>query len=331
MRNKYFVWSLVLTMLVSNVFLTMGSPAKVSAAGGANLALGKLVTASSYNQTYSPAHVIDNNQATYWESANNAFPQWIQVDLGANTKIDQIKMKLPAAWETRTQTIAVQGSTNGSTFTDIVDAKDYGFDPSVAENTVTVDFEATETRYVRLQMTGNTEWPAAQLSELEMYGPSSQVPNPDPTEPGAPVEGTNIALGKAIAASSNTQSYAAANANDSDINTYWEGGSHPSSLTLDLGSNHQITSIVLKLNPDPVWSTRTQTIQVLGHHQDTTTFSNLVSAQSYTFNPASGNAVTIPVTATVKRLQLNITANSGALQGKLLNFRYLAPLRRIPI
>jgi hypothetical protein len=113
----------------------------------------------------------------------------------------------------------------------------------------------------------------------------------------------------------------AANANDNDTNTYWEGGGNPSTLTLDLGANHDITSIVLKLNPSSAWGTRTQTIQVLGHNQNTTTFSNLVSAQTYTFNPASGNSVTIPVTATVKRLQLNITSNSGAPAGQVAEFQ----------
>ncbi|OBZ14182.1 glycosyl hydrolase [Bacillus sp. FJAT-27264] len=383
MRNKYVVWSLVLTMLISNLFLTVGSPAPVSAAGGPNLALGKNVSASGYTQTYSPNNVNDSNQGTYWESTNNAFPQWIQVDLGANTNVDQIVLKLPTAWGTRTQTLAVQGSTNGSTFTDIVGSADYEFNPSVAGNSVTINFTATNTRYVRLNVTANTGWPAAQLSEFEVYGASGPTPTPSPSATATPVPttsptavptatptvtpsptatptatpivtpsptptptatpvptatvtpsptasptatptpptGSNIAIGKAITASSSTLSFVAANANDNDTNTYWEGGSNPSSLTLDLGANHNITSIVLKLNPGSAWSTRTQTIQVLGHNQDTTTFSNLVAAQSYTFNPASGNTVTIPVTATVKRLQLNITANSGAPAGQIAEFQ----------
>ncbi|WP_426251985.1 discoidin domain-containing protein [Paenibacillus pabuli] len=311
-------------MLISNVFLTVGFPSPVSAAERPDLAQGKQVTASGYNQTYSPTNVIDNNQATYWESTNSEFPQWIQVDLGTNTNIDQIVLKIPTVWEKRTQTITVQGSTNGSSFTDIVGSTDYEFNPSVEENSVTIDFPAAETKYVRLSVTGNSEWPAAQLSTFEIYGPGSEgptVPGPDPVDPPIPTEGSNIAIGKSINASSSTLSFAAANANDDNINTYWEGGSNPSSLTLDLGSNHKITSIVLKLNPDSIWSTRTQTIQVLGHNQETTTFSNLVSAQSYTFNPASGNTVTIPVTATVKRLQLNITANSGAPAGQIAEFQ----------
>ena len=32
---------------------------------------------------YVPANAVDGDAATYWESVNNAFPQWLQVDLGA--------------------------------------------------------------------------------------------------------------------------------------------------------------------------------------------------------------------------------------------------------
>ncbi|CAM3536471.1 Glycosyl hydrolase [Paenibacillus lupini] len=76
----------------------------------------------------------------------------------------------------------------------------------------------------------------------------------------------------------------------------------------------------MKLNPATEWSTRTQTIQVLGANQSTTALSNLVSAQSYTFNPTSGNSVTIPVTATASKVQLNISANSGAPAGQVAEF-----------
>ncbi|MFF2015608.1 discoidin domain-containing protein [Paenibacillus sp. NPDC058177] len=181
MRKKYIAWSLVLTMLISNLFLTVESPAPVAAAGGPNLALGKNVSASSYTQTYGPGNVIDNNQGTYWESNNNAFPQWIQVDLGANTNIDQIVLKLPSSWGTRTQTLAVQGSTNGSTFNNIVGSANYAFNPNVAGNSVTINFAAVSTRYVRLNITANTEWPAGQLSEFEIYGAGGTTPTPTPT------------------------------------------------------------------------------------------------------------------------------------------------------
>ena len=59
----------------------------------------------------------DGDANTYWESANNAFPQWLQVDLGATYSIGKVTLKLPpsSAWGTRTQTLSVQTSTDGST------------------------------------------------------------------------------------------------------------------------------------------------------------------------------------------------------------------------
>lgn len=495
MRNKFAIWSLVAAMLVSTLYLAAGSFGIAAAAGGQNLTPGKTVTASGQSQTYSPDNVKDSNPGTYWESTNNSFPQWIQVDLGTSTSIDQVVLKLPPAWETRTQTLSVQGSSDGASFSTLAGSAAYVFNPA-SGNSVTVDFSASGTRYVRITVTANTGWPAAQFSEVEIYGAAGATPTPVPTATpaagtyqaesaslsgGAKVNtdhtgfsgtgfvdgywtqgaattftvnlpaagtrnvtlrygngntsaqtlslyvngakirqtslpnlsgwdtwgtktealnlnagnntvaykydagdsanvnldqitvadtvtatptpvvtptvtpaptaaptptvaptpaptqsatpsptatpaatappGSNIAIGKTITASSVTQNFTAANANDNNTSTYWEGGSNPSNLTLDLGVNQNITSIVLKLNPSAEWGTRAQTIQVLGHNQTTTTFSNLVSAQSYTFNPATGNTVTIPVTATVKRLQLNITANSGAPAGQIAEFQ----------
>ena len=58
----------------------------------------------------------------------------------------------------------------------------------------------------------------------------------------------------------------ATNANDNDVTTYWEGnsGAFPSTLTVALGANASVSSIVIKLNPDPAWSTRQQTFSAEG-------------------------------------------------------------------
>ena len=42
MRNKYVAWSLIITMLISTLFLSAGPFAPVSAAGGANLTQAKI-------------------------------------------------------------------------------------------------------------------------------------------------------------------------------------------------------------------------------------------------------------------------------------------------
>ncbi|EFU43048.1 hypothetical protein PVOR_04748 [Paenibacillus vortex V453] len=373
-----------------------------------NLAAGKNMTASSYNQTYAAGNANDSNQATYWESSNNAFPQWLQVDLGSSYSVNKVILKLPAnGWETRSQTLTVQGSSNGSAFNNLSSSAAYTFNPADG-NKVTINLTAQSARYVRLLFTANTAWPAGQISEFEVYGQAPAGDTEAPTAPGnlaytepasgqikltwsasadnvgvtgydiyanqavrasvagnvltytdnqpaaATVSyyvkakdaagnvsaasntvtrtgsggggnGTNLALNKPITASSNEYIYAASNANDGSLSTYWEGSAnrYPHTLTVDLGSNADISSVVLKLNPDSQWGTRAQTIQVLGHDQNSNAFTNLVSAAQYTFNPATGNTVTIPVTAKVNAVQLRITANTGSSGGQIAEFQVI--------
>nr|WP_233500798.1 carbohydrate-binding protein [Paenibacillus antibioticophila] len=534
-QKRFVAWVCIVALFAGTFLTSIGWPDPARAAGGPNLAAGKAVSASGHADVYVATNAADGNAGTYWESTNNVFPQWVQVDLGNTASVDQVVLKLPEGWESRTQTLSVQGSTTGTGFSDLKASANYTFDPSLG-NTVTVDFPATAARYVRIHVTANTGWPAAQLSEVEIYGAAAQ-PEPSPipgkieaesysgmngiqTEPTSDTGGglnvgwihagdwldysvnvqsagtytleyrvasnsatgeiqlqsggttlattavpntggwqnwqtvsatvtlnagsqtlrvfasgydfnlnwlqfapgnasdtqaptapanlaltqpssgtirltwnastdnvgvigydiyannqlrgsvngstltytdsqpasltvtyhviakdaagntsapsnsvtrngssggneTNLAIGKAISASSSTFTFAAANANDNDVNTYWEGGTHPSTLTVDLGANANVTSVVLKLNPASAWATRTQTIQVLGHDQNSATFTNLVTAASYTFNPASQNTVTIPVDATASSLQLRITANSGAPGGQIAEFQIL--------
>ncbi|GAA1539648.1 discoidin domain-containing protein [Kribbella lupini] len=136
-----------------------------------NLAAGKQVTATSQVQNYAPANTVDGNPNSYWESANNAWPQSITVDLGSNQTVKRLVLKLPpsSAWGARTQTVAVLGSTNNSSYTQLAGAAGRNFDPG-SGNTATITLpSAVSTRYVRLTITGNTGWPAGQLSEYEIY------------------------------------------------------------------------------------------------------------------------------------------------------------------
>jgi hypothetical protein len=133
-----------------------------------NLAAGKPTSESSHNDVYPSSNVTDGNQSTYWESANNAFPQWVQVDLGAATTAGRIVLQLPASWGARTETLSVLGSTNGTTFTTVVGSATYSLAPS-NNNTATITFTPTTQRYFRLNFTANSGWPAAQLSELQIW------------------------------------------------------------------------------------------------------------------------------------------------------------------
>ncbi|NUO60874.1 MAG: choice-of-anchor D domain-containing protein [Hamadaea sp.] len=149
------------------------SPATVSltgtgTGGSTELATGRPTTESSHNDVYPSSNVTDGNQNTYWESANNAFPQWVQVDLGSAQSASRIVLQLPATWGARTQTLAVLGSTDGSTFSTVKASAAYAFDPA-SGNTVTITFTATSRRYWRLNFTANTGWPAGQCSTFQLW------------------------------------------------------------------------------------------------------------------------------------------------------------------
>ncbi len=476
------------------VAAVLSTPTLASAAGP-DLAAGKTFSASSHTDVYPAGNAGDGNANTYWESNNNAFPQWLQVDLGTATQVNQAVLKLPpaAAWATRTQTLTIQGSTNGSTFGTLKASAGYTFNPA-GGNTVTVDFTAASARFLRLTFTGNTGWSAGQLSELEVYGPvagDSQAPGapgnlaytqpaagqvrltwsastdnvgvtgydvyangqlrtslagnvltytdnqPDsatvayyvrardaagnvsansntvtrtgasgdsqaPTTPGTlsytqpatgqirlawgastdnvgvtgyhvyangtlkttvnaltytdsqpasstvsyyvkardaagnesaasntvtrtgtVTNGTNLAVGKPIEASSVIHTFVATNANDNDTATYWEGNGYPANLTVKLGANATVQNVVVKLNPATEWGTRQQTFSIQGREQSGSAFSTLVGSATYTFNPATGNTVTVPVSAAAADVRLSFTANTGAPSGQVAEFQVI--------
>ncbi|MEU5883023.1 discoidin domain-containing protein [Spirillospora sp. NPDC047279] len=399
MRSRYISVLLAAALTAACLIGPASSPA---IAAPVNLAAGKAVSASTVNGPYAARNVNDGNQGSYWESANDAFPQWIQVDLGASVDTEKVVLRLPASgWGERTQTLAVQGSLNGTSYTDLVRPGARVFSPA-QNNTVTLAYGAAQTRYLRIAITANTGWPAGQLSELEVYGPESgdQAPPTAPsglayTEPGngqirltwgassdavgvtgydvyandvlrgsvagnvlaytdtqpasatvayhvkaldaagnlsAPSNtvvrqgqggGTNLAAGKPVTASSTIFNFLASNANDGSLATYWESaaGAYPATLTVGLGGRATLSSVAVKLNPDAAWGPRTQNIEVLGRNSAGGEFTTLKAAQTYTFDPASGNGVSIPVTGTAAEVRLRITSNSGATGAQAAEFQ----------
>ncbi|MER5256919.1 discoidin domain-containing protein [Streptomyces sp. NPDC002855] len=139
---------------------------------GRNLAKSRPATATGSADVYTPAKAVDGDAATYWESTNNAFPQSITVDLGKSEAVRRLVLKLPppAVWEARTQTLTVQGSTDGATYRTLAESKGYRFDPASGNKvTITLPASAPDVRHLRLHVTANTGWPAAQFSEVEAY------------------------------------------------------------------------------------------------------------------------------------------------------------------
>ncbi|MEU0098747.1 CARDB domain-containing protein [Streptomyces sp. NPDC006267] len=137
-------------------------------------------------------------------------------------------------------------------------------------------------------------------------------------------EATDLARGKPVAASGSHGEYPAANANDGNITSYWESNGLPSDLTVGLGADADLRSVVVKLNPDPVWAARTQDIQVLGRTQDGTAFTSLRARAGYAFDPAGNrNTVTIPVDGRVADLRLRFFSNTGAPGAQIAEIQVL--------
>nr|WP_123559751.1 discoidin domain-containing protein [Kitasatospora cineracea] len=261
MRSKRLLPRLTATSVVTGMLLLTGPVLPARAAGGPDLAAGKVVTASSTNGQYTAANVNDGNQATYWESGSAALPQWIQVDLGAAARVDQVVLKLPAGWGARSETLTVLGSTDGSAFTTLAAAAGYAFDPA-GGNTVRIDFPTATARWVRVQVSANTGWQAAQISEFEVHGTSAAA--------------ANLLAGRTLTASGTSQNYGPGNAADGNQSTYWESANNafPQWIQGDLGSAAKVDRLVLKLPPG--WEQRSETFKVQGS-TDGSTFTDLLA------------------------------------------------------
>jgi hypothetical protein len=159
--------SLTVTSNASNSPTTVALSGTGAGTVSTNLAAGKPTSESSHSDVYPSGNVTDSDQNTYWESANNAFPQWVQVDLGSAQSASRVVLQLPSAWGARNETLSVLGSTNGTTFTTVKASATYAFAP--ASNTVTITFTATTQRYFRLNITANTGWPAGQISSFQVW------------------------------------------------------------------------------------------------------------------------------------------------------------------
>jgi hypothetical protein len=260
-----------------------------------NLALNQPITASTTTSGFPASNANDGNTSTYWEGTDGTWPTTLAVDLGAPDAISSVVVDLPSGWPTRTQTLSVLGSTNDSTWTTLAGSATYTWD-SADNNTVTIALPSgAADRYVELDFTANDVQNGAQVSEFEVMGPA----NP------------NLALNEPITASSVWSSYyAATNADDGNTGTYWEGtdGTWPTTLAVNLGSVRTLGSIVIDLPSG--WSTRTQTLSVLGSTNDST-WTTLAGSATYTWNPSTGDSVTISLPSGIadQYVELSFTAN----------------------
>ncbi|WP_406324321.1 discoidin domain-containing protein [Streptomyces sp. NBC_01637] len=310
MRTQCWRWR-VLSAVVTTSLLMIGWPAlTASAAGGPNIAVGRPAAASSANSEYTARNITDGDRSTYWEGADSSLPQWVQTDLGTDTRIDEVTLKLPAGWESRQQTLSLQGSADGTSFSTLKTSAAYTFAPG-SSNQVTIAFPATRTRFVRVNITANTGWRTAQLSELEVRA--------------AGESSVDLAAGRTLKASSYTETYVPANANDGNPGTYWESrnGDLPQWIQADLGASVRVDRVVLRL-PDG-WESRTQTLKIQGSTNGSD-FTDLTPSRDYAFSPAGGETATVSFdAATTRHVRVLVSANTGRAAAQLSELEIYGP------
>jgi hypothetical protein len=165
--------------------------------------------------------------------------------------------------------------------------------------------------------------------------PSPRASSPSPSPSATAVTPVDLALGRPITASGSSSS-PPANAVDGDSVTVWQGATGPGGslnrrtqrITVDLGTPASIGRIVLCLPPQAAWPARTETLSISGGTSggaDDVSYQTIVGATGYTFDPATGNTVTITVPPVdVRYVQFEVSANTGASAGQLSEIEIFA-------
>ncbi|MFI1524157.1 discoidin domain-containing protein [Kitasatospora cineracea] len=220
-RTVSTLWTAALAVLaLLTTLLVAGTPA--AQAAPTLLSQGRPATASSAENAGTPASAaVDGDNGTRWSSAA-ADPQWLQVDLGAATTLNQVVLR----WETAAaKSYQIQTSDDGANWTSVYSTS------TGAGGTETLNVTGTG-RYVRMYGTARTTQYGYSLWEFQVYGTAGTGGG------GAACGAQNAALDRPVTASSEqSAAFPAAAAVDGDGGTRWSSAAaDPQWLQVDLGA-----------------------------------------------------------------------------------------------
>jgi hypothetical protein len=134
-----------------------------------NLALTAAASADNTLAGFPASNANDDNQATYWQAAKSTGALTLQ--LAEPAPVDRLVLELPQGWGARHQTIAVDYSTDGQTWTQLVAPAAYLFSPTgtAGNNVVDISVPSTTVSYIRLDISDNDVQGAPQLAEFQVY------------------------------------------------------------------------------------------------------------------------------------------------------------------
>jgi F5/8 type C domain len=130
-----------------------------------NLALAGSLSASNTQAGFPASNGNDDNLRTYWQAA--APTATLTLQLAQPASVDRVLLELPPDWVTRNQTIEVDGSADGTTWTTLAPATAYTF--TGGSNAVAIPVPAGTQDYLRLDISGNTVMGVPQIDEFQAY------------------------------------------------------------------------------------------------------------------------------------------------------------------
>ena len=130
-----------------------------------NLALAGSLSASSTQDGFPASNGNDNDLGSYWQAADPTATLTLQ--LAQPSPVDRVLLELPENWPTRQQTIEVDGSADGNTWTTLVPATTYTF--TNGSNAIAISVPAGTQDDLRLDISGNTVMGAPQIAEFQAY------------------------------------------------------------------------------------------------------------------------------------------------------------------
>ena len=158
----YSIWSLKVYGSAASSTPSSSSSTASSVVATINLALGRITAASSALQA--AANAVDGNAGTRWESALNADPSWISVDLGSAKTLSSVVIDWEAA---NAASYQVQGSNDNANWATLATRTGGAFGNRTDTNAVSGSY-----RYVRIYATARSagnQW-GYSIYELKVFG-----------------------------------------------------------------------------------------------------------------------------------------------------------------
>src|SRR3984957_5140170 len=130
-----------------------------------NLATAGTVTASTALSGFPATNANDANQNSYWQATGASAT--LTLHLAQASTVARVVLELPSDWGTRNQTIQIDGSSNGTTWTTLVASAVYPF--TSGSNVVTIPVPSGTQTYLRLDVSANNAQGVPQLAEFQAF------------------------------------------------------------------------------------------------------------------------------------------------------------------